>query len=327
MLNAYSTAWIVGAAALFCLHMCASFGVAQTPDGSDAAHARPAPPAVLPGLNADPTLACFDGRYYLYPTTDGFEGWTATSFQCWSSPDLVTWSNEGIILDLPRDLTWAKGHAWAPCIAEKDGKYYFYFCADQSIGVAVAGRPTGPFKDALGRPLVAKNAYRCQSIDPMVLIDDDGSAYLYFGQGKCLVVKLNPDMISFDPKGVRDITPPGYNEGSFAFKRNGVYYLSWSEFDTRDPRYSVAYGTSTSPTGPFTKAAENPILKQSGIVKGTGHHSVLQLPGTDRWLIAYHRFHIPDGTGYRRETCISPLVFDAAGRILPVDVFASARTR
>lgn len=287
---------------------------------------RTPPPAVLPGVNADPHIAVFGQTFYLYPTTDGSEGWLSTAFRAWSSPDLVHWKDEGIILDLPRDLTWATVRAWAPAIAARNGKYYFYYSAAQNIGVAVADRPTGPFKDPLGRPLVAKSTFpRMQAIDPMVFIDDDGSAFLYWGQGRCKAVKLNVDMISFDVADVRDLTPPGYNEGPFVHKRQGRYYLSWSEFDTRDPRYSVAYATGDSPLGPFTKASVNPILRQSGQVKGAGHHSIVRIPGRDEWVIAYHRFRVPDGNGYNRETCLSPLRFAQDGSIVPVDVFASAR--
>lgn len=287
---------------------------------------KPAPAAVLPGVNADPHIAAFGGTFYLYPTTDGSEGWMATSFRGWSSKDLAHWKDEGVILDLPKDLKWADVRAWAPAIATKGGKYYYYYSAGQSIGVAVSDKPMGPFKDPLGKPLVAKGQYKgVQSIDPMVFVDDDGSAYFYFGQGRCKAVKLNPDMVSFDPAAVQDITPPGYNEGSFVFKRKGTYYLSWSEFDTRDPRYSVAYATSKSPLGPYQKAEINPILKQNGEVKGAGHHSMLQIQGTDEWVIAYHRFKIPGGNGYNRETCLSPMRFDAEGRILPVDVFEAVK--
>ncbi len=296
--------------------------VTQTAPSPDAG--KPPPPPVLPGVTADPHIAAFGGRYYLYPTTDGSEGWMATSFHGWSSKDLKTWKDEGVILDLPRDLKWADVRAWAPAIATKGGKFYYYYSAGQSVGVAVADKPMGPFKDPLGKPLVAKGQFKgVQSIDPMVFIDDDGSSYLYFGQGRCKAVKLNADMISFDVSQVLDITPPGYNEGSFVFKRKGLYYLSWSEFDTRDPRYSVAYATSDSPLGPYKKADINPILKQKGAVKGAGHHSILQIPGKDDWVIAYHRFKIPDGNGYNRETCLSPMRFDDKGAILPVDVFES----
>jgi alpha-L-arabinofuranosidase len=287
-----------------------------------AASAQSPPRAVLPGVNADPHIAFFGDRCYLYPTTDGSEGWRSRSFRAWSSDNLVDWRDEGVILDLPRDLAWADIHAWAPAIATKHGKYFYYYSADKNIGVAVAEKPTGPFRDPLGKPLVAATDYRgMQCIDPMVFIDDNGDAYLYWGQGRCKVVKLHDDMISYDSADIRDITPPGYNEGAFVYKRKGIYYLSWSEFDTRDPRYSVAYGVSSSPLGPFEKASSNPILQQRDAVKGAGHHSIANIPGTDRWVIAYHRFRIPDGDGYRRETCLSPLRHNDDGTIAKVDVY------
>lgn len=282
------------------------------------------PPPILPGYHADPHVAFLDGRYYIYPTTDGSEGWTSTSFICCSSDDLKTWRNHGLILRLGVDVKWADRNAWAPAIAVKNGRYYFYYSAAQSIGVAVADAPHGPFTDPLGKALVPRGQYRCQVIDPMVFVDDDGSAYLYFGQGNCNGVKLNDDMISYDPDMVRRITPPGYNEGAFMLKRNGTYYLMWSEHDTRDPRYCVAYGTSDSPMGPFQKARVNPILKAKNMVRGAGHHSVVQVPGKDEWYIAYHRFAIPGGTGYKRETCVSPMVFNEDGTIRPVDVYEAA---
>jgi beta-xylosidase len=232
----------------------------------------------------------------------------STSFHAWSS----------------RDLAWAKVRAWAPAIATMHGKYYYYFSADKNIGVAVSDRPEGPFIDPLERPLVSKADFPgMQCIDPMVFVDDDNSAYLYWGQGRCKAVRLNDDMISFDETRVRDITPRGYNEAPFVHKRKDKYYFSWSEYDTRDPRYSVAYGVSDSPLGPFEKAKTNPILQQRDAVKGAGHHSIMQIPGRDAWIIAYHRFRIPGGNGYNRETCLSPLFHDTDGRILPVNVFAT----
>ena len=139
-----------------------------------------------------------------------------------------------------------------------------------------------------------------------------------------MAVKLNDDMISFDHKAVKAIEQVGYNEGPFVFKRKGIYYLSWSEYDTRDPRYSVAYATSKSPLGPFLKADGNPILQQKGEIKAAGHHSIVQVPGRDEWVVAYHRFLIPRVDGVLRETCISPLRFDVKGAILAVDVFEAA---
>ncbi|WP_069658460.1 family 43 glycosylhydrolase [Arcticibacter eurypsychrophilus] len=285
-----------------------------------------APKTVLAGVYADPHIVVFGNKFYIYPTTDGSEGWMSDYFTCWSSKDLVKWKNEGTILNLKKDLTWATERAWAPAIAQKNGKYYYYYSADVNIGVAVSDQPTGPFKDPLGKPLIPKGSFKGQMIDPMVFVDDDGSAYLYFGQGNCNMVKLNEDMISCDLSKVVVITPQGYNEGPFVFKRKGKYYLTWSEYDTRDPRYSVAYATSDSPMGPFVKAVGDPVLKGKGLVQGAGHHSLVQVPGRDEWYIVYHRFRIPDGNGYNRETCISPMRFDDHGDIQPVDVFEQVKS-
>ncbi|NCD68124.1 family 43 glycosylhydrolase [Mucilaginibacter agri] len=300
------------------LYLCASVAGITNAQTTDTLHA---PSPVLPGVYADPNIAVFNSRFYIYPTTDGTTGWKSTSFTCWSSANLIDWKNEGVILDLPRDLTWAKERAWAPTIAFKNNKYYYYYSADVNIGVAVADKPTGPFTDPIGKPLIPKGTRRGQMIDPMAFVDDDGQAYLYFGQGQCNIAKLSADMVSLDTSKIVSFKPEGYNEGPFMIKRKGIYYLMWSEYDTRDPRYSIAYATSTSPMGPFKKAVGFPVLKGKGVVKGAGHHSVVQVPGTDNWYIAYHRFKIPDGNGYNRETCISPLHFDANGDILPVDVF------
>ena len=281
-----------------------------------------APPPVLPGVTADPHIAVFGTTFCLYPTTD-MVGWNPTAFHGWTSKDLKHWKDEGVILDIPSEVKWATGQAWAPAIATKNGKYYFYFSANQNIGVAVSNHPMKSFKDPLGKPLVAKGQYPCQAIDPMVFVDDDGSAYLYFGQGKCMAVKMNDDMVSYDPQAVKAIEQEGYNEGAFVFKRKGTYYLSWSEHDTRDPRYSVAYATSKSPLGPFKKADGGPILQQKGDIRAAGHHSILQVTGSDNWIVAYHRFLVPRVDGVLRETCISPLRFDKDGDILPVDIFES----
>ena len=274
---------------------------------------------VLKGFNADPQIAVFDGKFYLYPTTDGFSDWLGTKFHAFSSTDLVSWSDEGTILDLGPDVSWADDRAWAPGIARKDGTYYFYFSAGQAIGVAKGNSPKGPFSDALGHALVSQGQYGVQAIDPYPFNDDDGRSYLYFGSSSSArVVELNSDMVSF--KGTpQTIAIAGFREGSVAFKRNGTYYFMYSVNDTRSEDYNVAYGMGSSPLGPFTKAAVNPILEKNtskGIL-GTGHNSVLALPNGD-YYIAYHRFAIPGGDGTHREVCLDRLEFNADGTIKPV---------
>ncbi|KOV83226.1 beta-xylosidase [Nocardia sp. NRRL S-836] len=274
---------------------------------------------VLPGLNADPNIVAFGDTYYLYPTADGFPGWSGTRFSAWSSKNLVDWKDEGVVLDLGPDVSWADGRAWAPTIAERGGKYYFYFCADAKIGVAVGGSPTGPFVDS-GKPLIARNpSGNGQAIDPAVFLDRSGQPYLYWGNGEAYVVPLNDDMISYDPAEITRIDGlPDFREGLFMVERKGTYYLSWSVDDTRSEDYRVAYATAPGPTGPFT--ARGLILSKDTRlgIKGTGHSSMLRVPGTDDWYLAYHRFAIPGGDGVRRETTIDKMTFAGDGTIKPV---------
>jgi len=273
---------------------------------------------ILKGLYADPNVALFGDTFYLYPTTDGHPEWRGTSFSAFSSPDLVNWTDHGVVFDLPSDCAWADDRAWAPAIGARNGRYYFYFCADRQIGVAVGDSPTGPFRDALGRPLIAEDQYPGQMIDPAVFTDDDGTTYLYFGNGEAYVVPLGEDMVSFDPAQVRRITPSAFREGAFTIKRRGVYYFMWSENDTREEDYQVAYATGPSPYGPWTERGVILSKRLDLGIRGTGHHTVVQIPGTDDWYIVYHRFVVPDGDGFHRESTIDRMTFNADGTIQPV---------
>lgn len=286
---------------------------------------KPTANPAIPGLFADPHLTYLDGRYYLYPTTDGWASWSATAYTAWSSTDLKTWTFHGDVLDLGPGVAWADNSAWAPAVVAKNGRYYLYFSGGaasgntaKQLGVAVSDSPAGPFRDALGRPLVAAGAYSGQAIDPMVLTDSDGTSYLYWGQGALRVVPLNADMTSYDAARVRTITPARYNEAPFVFERNGTYYLMWSENDTRSEDYRVAYATSSSPTGPFTNRGVI-LSKDLGLgIRGTGHHSVVRAPGSDTWYIAYHRFAVPAGNGTNREVAIDRLTFNPDGTLAVV---------
>jgi beta-xylosidase len=277
---------------------------------------------VLTGYNADPNVVLFDNTFYIFPTTDGFANWGATSFSVFSSTNLVQWSNRGVILDLAKDLTWATGHGWAPSVARVGGTYYFYFSADSQLGVAKSSSSTGPFKDALGRALVATQQYGSQSIDPYVFIDDDSTPYLYFGSGPggLRLVKLNADMISFagTPTNISPSGASGTLEGSVMFKRKGTYYLAWSEGDTLNATYQMAYARAQSPQGPFTRLAV--IVQQNttlGIL-GPGGGTVLAIPSRDEYYLVYHRFKIPGGDGTHREICIDRMSFNNDGTIVPV---------
>lgn len=290
------------------------FGVAAGP-----------PKPILDGFTADPAIRVFGDTYYVYPTSDK-PNWMTTDFSVWSSKDLVEWKNEGMILDVANDLKWADIKAWAPDCIERNGTYYFYFCADGKIGVATSDKPTGPFKDALGRPLIEKGGkVTTNPIDPYPFIDDDGQAYLYYGNGQpAQVVKLNPDMISIDGQPV-DLSLKDFREGVVVFKREGKYYFMWSIDDARSPNYRVGWGFSRTPHGPVkTPNKDFIVLQKNGAAVATAHHSVVNVPGTDRWYAAYHRHAIPDGSGYKRETCLVPMEFTSNGAIKPMDPMKAA---
>lgn len=297
---------------------------APFPQDSSFAVASPWAPSTrknpaIKGLFADPNIAFLDGRYYVYPTSDGHANWSGSKFRAFSSTDLVNWTDHGTILNLGTDLSWASGRAWAPTIAQRNGLYYFYFCADANIGVATSASPAGPFKDALGRPLVASGSHPGQMIDPHVFTDTDGQSYLFWGNGNAYAAKLGADMVSFDG-AVRTFSLPNFREGLFMHVRNGVYYLSYSVDDTRSENYHVDYATGNSPFGPWTYRGTM-LQKDLGAgVKGPGHHSIIQQLGTDNWFIAYHRFAVPLGNGTNREIAIDPLRHNADDTIQKVIV-------
>ncbi|MGX5689511.1 family 43 glycosylhydrolase [Arcticibacter tournemirensis] len=291
---------------------------------------------VLDGFYADPDVLYSNKtkKYYIYPTSDGFDGWGGYYFKTFSSTDLTKWTDEGVILDLKKDVSWGSRNAWAPTITEKKAKgnykYYYYFTAAQKIGVAVSDIPTGPFKDS-GKPLVdfkPEGIKGGQEIDPAVFTDPkSGKSYLYWGNGYLAVAELNKDMISLKANTTKVLTPDKtFREGCYVIYRKGTYYFLWSEDDTRSENYRVRYGTSKSPLGPIEIPENNLILQKdpSKGIYGTGHCSVLQVPGKDEWYIVYHRFNYPEGihmgdaAGFNREVCIDPMYFDKEGNIVKV---------
>ena len=297
---------------------------------------------IIPDFHADPEVLFSrkTGRFYVYPTTDGLPSWGGSTFDVFSSPDLLNFTNEGTILNLQRghDVPWASGNAWAPCIEEKfmNGKwrYFFYFSGHnptlgkKTLGVAVSDNPTGPFR-ASSAPLFTSSAAG-QIIDSDVFTDPiSGQTYLYYGNGGLCYRLLSDDMMSVRA-GEYIITPSGgslsdyaYREGTYVFYRNGLYYFLWSVDDTGSANYHVAYGTSTSPTGPIQVASQPIVIIQDPAhrIYGTGHNSVVNIPGTDDWYIIYHRInpnYISNSPGVHREVCADRLTFNADGTIRPV---------
>jgi beta-xylosidase len=281
---------------------------------------------------ADPEGVIFDKNYWIYPTYSArYE--KQVFLDAFSSKDMVNWKKHPHIIDTS-EIKWAKMAMWAPAIVKKDHRYFLFFSANDiqskqrngqaddtlgGIGIAVADDPGGPFKDYLGKPLINKFYNNAQPIDQYVFKDKDGQYYIiYGGWGKCNVGKLNEDFTGLVPFSdrmlVKEITPKGYVEGPTMFIRNGKYYLMWSEGGWTNGTYKVAYAVSDNVLGPFERKAT--ILEaDETIATGAGHHSVINIPGTDDWYIVYHRRPIPNLDRDHRVVCIDRMFFDTDGNI------------
>lgn len=283
---------------------------------------------VFPGWYADPEGIIFENQYWIYPTfSDVYE--KQLFLDAFSSPDLVNWTKHERIID-NKEVKWVWRAMWAPCVVEKDKKYYLFFGGNDiqnndeigGIGVAVADRPEGPFKDLLGKPLIDQIVNGAQPIDQFVFKDVDGSYYMYYGGWRhCNVVKLNDDFTGIVPfpdgELYKEVTPENYVEGPFMFMRDGKYYFMWSEGGWTGPDYSVAYAIADSPFGPFKREAK--ILQQDAtIANGAGHHSVIHEPKSDKYYMVYHRRPWSETSGNSREICIDEMFFDEEGYILPI---------
>lgn len=278
------------------------------------------------GWYADPHAAIYNQRYWVFPTYSAAYA-DQVFIDCFSSENLVDWTRHERIIDTTA-VQWADSCLWAPATHEKEGKYYLFFAANDvhegevgGIGVGVADRPEGPYRDLLGKPLVNEIVNGAQPIDQFVW-EEDGEYLMYYGGwGHCNVVRLKSDftgLLPFDDgEQYKEITPEHYVEGSFMIKRGGMYYFMWSEGGWGGPGYSVAYAISDNPLGPFERIGK--IIEPDESVAGSaGHHSVINIPGTDDWYIFYHRRPITETARDHRATCIEKMEFDADGFIIPV---------
>lgn len=262
-----------------------------------------------------------------------------TFLDAFSSKDLINWTKHDKVLSI-ENISWAAYSIWAPSVIHANDQYYLFFGANDiqsnkeigGIGVAIADRPEGPYRDAIGKALINSFHNGAQPIDQFVFKDDDGQFYLYYGGWRhCNIVRLKPDLLSLDvfPDGevYKEITPENYVEGPFVFKRKGKYYLMWSEGGWTGPDYSVAYAIADSPLGPFKRIGK--ILQQDEkVARGAGHHSVIHIPDTDEYYIVYHRRPLNTTNGHHREVCIDRMYFDENDRIQPVKIsFEGVRKR
>lgn len=274
----------------------------------------------LPGYWADPTIIVHDDTFYIYVTTDG-PAWGASELTVWHSKDFKNWTNT--VLNWPgRDLDVT--NVWAPDVIEgRDGRFHMYISINHEIWAGVADHPLGPWRNALDedKPFIARDFDpEVHHIDANAYIDDDGKAYLYWGsgweweRGPAYVGRLTDDMASF-AEAPRRTQPPRFFEGPYMLKRDGRYFLMYSDGKVSEPSYKIRYSYSDSPTGPWTEPEQSPILVTSAdrTVFGPGHHSVLQWKG-DYYLV-YHRDANPFMGSAHRQLCIDRLVFNRDNQI------------
>ncbi len=286
-------------------------------------------------FTADPGAFVHDCTFYIQCGHDeAAAGQNAFVMREWfllASTDMVHWT-KNVALRLT-DFKWANANAWAGQMVTKNGKFYWYVPVQEAstgamaIAVAVANSLTGPFTDALGKPLI-NDAFEMSNagfanpsatpftIDPTVFVDDDGKAYMHYGGfGRMMEVTLDDDMISVSGK-MQEVTPQGFFEAAFLTKRNGTYYEIYAA--GQNPA-TIDYATSTSPLGPWTRKGRvlDAFKAGSGQDAPTNHSAVAEFAG--QWYLVYHVSSGPNGGGtYRREVAVDKLNFNADGTIQKV---------
>ena len=281
-------------------------------------------PLIMDQFTADPTARVFEGKIYVYPSHDikappGYKGrpnwFVMEDYHVFSSENLTDWKDHGVIVK-QTGVPWVDPTAyamWAPDSVFKDGKYYFYFPAIAKsggfrIGVAIAEKPYGPFEPA-STPIEG-----VKGIDPSVLIDKDGSAYLFYSLNEIFVAKLKPSMLEIDgePSVIANLPTKGLLEGPFVFEHNGLYYLTYPHVENKTER--LEYATGTSPAGPFKPAGV--ILDESTSGCWTVHHSILEYKG--QWYLFYHDKDLSPSFDKNRAIRADKLFFNADGTIRKV---------
>ncbi len=285
-------------------------------------------PAVQTCYTADPAPFEYEGRVYMllgHDADDAGGSYKMPDWKCYSSADMVNWTDHGVVLN-PKSLSWATTKdANASQIIERDGKFYFYISTTASggvaVGVGVSESPIGPFTDPLGKPLISGNemngcdaTHGWRGLDPTVFIDDDGQAYLYWGNNVLYWVKLNKDMIS--TSGSITCIPqndpmfgPDYEEGPWFYKRNDIYYLL---YPSRIPE-SIHYAMSSGPTGPWEYGGQIMPTQSGDGSSSTIHPGMLDFGGKS--FFYYHDGSLPGGGSYKRSVCIEEFTYNADGSI------------
>lgn len=235
-------------------------------------------PIIQTSYTADPAPMVYNDTVFLYTThdEDDADGFKMFDWLLYTSTDMVNWTDHGAVASL-KDFKWntRDNGAWAEQVVERDGKFYMY-CPihGNGIGVLMSDSPYGPFTDPIGKPLVWQKEH-WDDIDPTVLIDDDGQAYMYWGNPDLYCVRLNRDMISTSGDIVKFPRIEDYQEGPWAWKRNGKYYMAFAS--TCCPE-GIGYAMSDSPLGPWEYKGH--IMNHTPRTRGN-HPGIISYKGKD----------------------------------------------
>ncbi len=309
-------------------------GTTQEPAVTGPTYTNP----VLRGV-PDPHVIRAGDEYYVYGTTAPGEG-----YRVHSSPDLMNWTDRGFAFR-KTESSWAREHFWAPCVVERNGRFYLFYSAvgplantggrsGHRLCVAVADSPLGPFEDVLAPAF----GVGISAIDAHVFIDDDDQAYLYYVldtsenvTSEVYGVPLSDDLLSTTAEAVRCIWPSQHwegqvwNEGPFVFRAGDAYVMMYSANGFFDRKYAVGYAVAASPLGPWVKSSANPILSANEHAVGTGHNSMIRSPDGREWFCVYHAHG--DGVGARRRDLYIDRVRIATGPNYTVDLRVLGPTR
>ena len=282
-------------------------------------------PIITHIFTADPAPIVFNDTLFLYTGHDTARvsdtNYKMPDWHVFSTTDMVNWKDHGVCLS-PQTFSWATGDAYAAQCVERNGKFYWFVSTfhkidehskgGAAIGVAVSDRPTGPFRDAIGKALIVNEMttdmkYGWDDIDPTVFIDDDGKAYLFWGNGSCKWVRLKENMIEFTDT-ITTFKPKNYIEGPWVYKRNGLYYLVYASAGTKPEM--IEYCTATNIEGPWTYRG---IIQENVTNSFTTHPGIIDYKGKTYFF--YHNGSLPTGGSYRRSVCVDYMVYNPDGSI------------
>lgn len=276
-------------------------------------------PIIRHKFTADPAALVYKNKVYIFTGHDVApekrNGYEMHEWLLFSTSDMKTFTEHQSPLNV-NAFKWAKDDAWASQVIERNGKFYWYVAIThdsthrgKAIGVAVSDSPNGPFKDAIGKALITNDMtteakISWDDIDPSVFVDDDGQAYLFWGNTTLHYVKLKDNMVEMDGS-FKKIELPKFTEAPWVHKKNGWYYLSYAyEFPEK-----IAYAMSKNINGPWVYKG---ILNEIAGNCNTNHQSIITFKGKD-YFIYHNGALVPDYASFHRSVCIDYLYYNKDG--------------